>query len=231
MKIICRLCKKYVGETAPFGNTSELYGKCRRCLAKKADKFNGKTLSVRDIDTALSKIRGSIRTYYWIQSNLRSCDVSTNRDFQRRFNGFYRVRRSREWQQHYYRLMERSKIRKPAFKSILAAIRKTTNRLEPSFASKLVATIDPNKPVIDQHVLNYFGLKMPVYGRKNREEGIVEIYGQLVEKYKMLMNGNGQIMQARFKRFYSNMNNQISDLKKMDFVLWQSRPVINAPIS
>ena len=37
------------------------------------------------------------------------CDVTTDAEFQRRFNGFYRVRRDSDWRSAYYGLMQSAK--------------------------------------------------------------------------------------------------------------------------
>lgn len=44
-----------------------------------------------------------------IQRTVREIDVSSDADFQRLYNRFYRVRRNAEWQSSYYAIMEREK--------------------------------------------------------------------------------------------------------------------------
>lgn len=67
-------------------------------------------------------------------------DVRADGEFQRMFNGFYRVRWNEGWRRVYFDMMERSKPRGIAFGAALRALRDRTGRLEASFASKLVAT-------------------------------------------------------------------------------------------
>lgn len=47
--------------------------------------------------------------YARIQRTVRETDVSSDADFQRFYNRFYRVRRNAEWQSSYYAIMEREK--------------------------------------------------------------------------------------------------------------------------
>ena len=47
--------------------------------------------------------------YARIQRTVRETDVSSDADFQRFYNRFYRVRRNAEWHAHYYVIMEREK--------------------------------------------------------------------------------------------------------------------------
>lgn len=97
-----------------------------------------------------------------------------------------------------------------------------TGRIEASFASKLVATLDPSKPVIDKFVLGNFELRLPTRTVANREERTIELYQQLCLKYCGFMKGPvGTMIRKMFDEKYPNAN--ITHLKKIDLVLWQIR--------
>lgn len=66
-------------------------------------------LTESEIDAAVARTTPCLTKYLWLQQNLHSCDVSRNATFQRRYNGFYRVRRNEEWRTCYFRLMEDAK--------------------------------------------------------------------------------------------------------------------------
>jgi hypothetical protein len=124
------------------------------------------------IDGALSRVVAKrLRRYCWIQENVHARDVSQDYVFQNQFNAFYRVRRNSDWQRHFYTLLEASKASGIMFTHALHVLLEQTSRFEASFASKLVATLYPEKPVIDQHVLRNFGLRLP--SGKNREHRCV----------------------------------------------------------
>lgn len=59
-------------------------------------------------------------------------------------------------------LMPRPKREALPFHDVLRALHHATGRWEASFASKLVATFDPSKPMIDAVVLTNVGLRLPV---------------------------------------------------------------------
>jgi len=122
-----------------------------------------------DIDSALLKIEKGLRKYCWIQEHLHREDVSRSREFQKTYNGFYRVRRNAEWQDVYFNLMEMAKTKPLDFSQIISDLRRKTGRLEASFASKLVATLHPDRPVIDRFVLEYFSLRLPGHYEMDRE--------------------------------------------------------------
>ena len=51
-------------------------------------------LSRTAINRALPKVSDGVRKYTWLQTELRRRDVSCDREYQKCFNGFYRVRRN-----------------------------------------------------------------------------------------------------------------------------------------
>lgn len=75
--------------------------------------------------------------------------VASDRAFQRVFTAFYRVWRSGDWRAALFENLERAKASPICFGDALHQLREATGRVEASFASKLVATVDPDLPVID----------------------------------------------------------------------------------
>jgi hypothetical protein len=93
------------------------------------------------VAATLPRIGTSIDTYCSLQRELHTRDVSADPDYQRRFTGYYRVRRNRAWRQAYFTLLQTHKVHGLPFEAALSAIAQATGRVEASFASKLVATI------------------------------------------------------------------------------------------
>jgi hypothetical protein len=79
--------------------------------------------------------------------------------FQRRFNGYYGVRRNAAWRAVFYGIFEAMKSapqdRRARFQQVLGALHEATGRVEASFASKLVALLDPGAPIIDSLVRRF----------------------------------------------------------------------------
>ncbi|MGH9493724.1 MAG: hypothetical protein ACRD3B_01900 [Candidatus Sulfotelmatobacter sp.] len=179
--------------------------------------------SALDIQKALERLAGGLGRYQWLQAMVSECNVTTDGEFQRRFTVFYRVRRSSEWRAAFFALMEKSKSSGINFLDALRAIRLSTGRIEASFASKLVATLDPSKPVVDKFVLQCFQLRLPNWGLADREVKTVELYRQLCLRYDGFMtSANGVKIRNMFDEKYPNAT--ITDIKKIDLVLWQIRP-------
>ncbi len=179
--------------------------------------------SVLEIQQSLERLADGLGRYQWLQAKVLKCDASTDCAFQRRFTAFYRVRRNPEWRREFFSLMEESKRGGISFSEALQAIHRSTRRIEASFSSKLVATLDPSKPVIDKFVLRCFELRLPYWGSAGRVENTIELYEKLCLKYDGFMTSpDGVRIRNMFDERYPNAN--IVDIKKMDLVLWQIRP-------
>jgi len=126
-------------------------------------------LTDAQIERGLNELEQFVPTYVWLQEHVRRCDVRTDREFRTTFNGFYRVRqKSAAWYDSYFRLMEKCKERAYTFDEVLRELYLETKEVHASFCSKLVATLDSTKPVIDSVVLGKFGLRLPPYNARDR---------------------------------------------------------------
>lgn len=174
----------------------------------------------------LSKIERGLRDYQWIQTRVSEVDVSTDDLFQKRYSVFYVMWfRQKEWKKCYFELFEQAKKMEPRpdFREILKRLNERTRKMEASFASKLVATLDPAKQIIDKYVLENFELALPPLSRDNRLEETVGVYDKLGDLYHDFFKEPicGEICQ-RFNNRFSGSN--VTQLKMIDFVLWQIRP-------
>ena len=133
-----------------------------------------------DIEAALPRVAVGLKKYQWLQAQRDACDVRSNAEYRKRFNGFYRVRRGLDWQEHFFGLLEAKKGQTVPFTEVLEDLHRTTGRYEASFASKLLATIDPNMPVIDSVVLRNLNLRLPPSASKQRVARIGDIHSRLV---------------------------------------------------
>ena len=181
-------------------------------------------MSPEGIQVAIEKARKGIAQYADLMKAFPKCDVSTNTDFQRKYNAFYRVQRRKEaWYMSYYALMQRSKNSAPTFGSVLDAIFQETGRYEPSFASKLVATINPSKPVWDMHVLANTGHTAPSYSNTAKLSVAKVAYESIAKWYaEFLRTDDGKLCISEFNRLVPE-HSGMTAIKKVDFILWQTR--------
>jgi len=81
--------------------------------SRYADEMMPIHLNHAGIDEALPRVSTGLRKYEWLQAELYRRDVSRDREYQTRFNGFYRVRRNTKWQHAFYRILEQGKSNQP----------------------------------------------------------------------------------------------------------------------
>ena len=145
----------------------------------------------------------------------------SSREFTKKFNSFYRVRRNEEWQKVYYDYFNKNRNNKDiTFDEILDYLYEKTGNIEASFSSKMLSTINPDMPIWDQYVLKTIDIKLD--NTKDRKEETKKAYKKIVEDVKEKLN-NPEIKQMikEFKEFFSDLN--FSDTKILDFVLWNNR--------
>ena len=109
-----------------------------------------------------------IERYKYLIENVQTENLINSIIYQRNYNYFYRVRRNTSWRQIYYSIFEQEKKSVPSFERIIREIWNKTGRVEASFSSKMVATIDPEMPVWDKYVLQNLHIKID--GTKTKEE-------------------------------------------------------------
>ena len=186
------------------------------------------TALARNISRTLDRIWPShLDRYVYLQDELHGKDVRKNLGYQTCFKGFYRMgRRPQNWYVCYFDLLEQHK-RDPriTFTEILEAIYAAQQRIEPSFSSKLLATIRPEKPVYDRYVVRNLALKAPspwAVAPKRMEQALAA-YEQLEDMVNKMLEDPifPTLIQHFDDRFPKHAN--ISDVKKLDLLLWQHR--------
>ena len=161
-----------------------------------------------------------LEKYNRIMKRVHEVDVSTDAEFQRFFNGFYRMRqRPADFYASYYAYLEQNKHnRELTFEDILTYLYQETGSIHASFSSKLLATVNPDMPIWDKFVLQNLGLRTPYYYEKDRFQKTVQLYRRICDWYK---SSEAKEKLNEFNRLFPNA--EISDVKKIDFILWATR--------
>ena len=97
---------------------------------------------------------------------------------------FYRVRRNAEWRKCYYKIFEQAKKEHYFFADVIGCLYVETGNIEASFSSKMIATIDSDKPIWDQYVLQNMGLELKGKNPRERVENAILIYDRIERWYK-----------------------------------------------
>ncbi|QHV97298.1 hypothetical protein [Spirosoma endbachense] len=177
-----------------------------------------------NVESILPRLKKPVVLYRQTMDGFNSCDVSSDLKYRKNFTRFYRLRLPRtDCYDHYFELLERSKTNLDiSIAGILAELQTKTGRIEASFASKLLATINPHQPVIDSIVLNRMGLRLPGYSESNRMQKVIDLYQVLQARFEdMKQDERFSGLKLNFMTAFPDCG--FTDLKILDLLIWQLR--------
>ena len=165
-----------------------------------------------------------------------SSNIALNMDYQKNYTNYYRVRRDAQWLKAYYQYLEEHKHDKDiTFEQILRHLSEIphavkisqTNRdgiartVEASFASKMLATINPDHPVWDSQVLRFLEIRTPqMRSHSEKIEACIEIYAEIEREISdFIRTQEGRACIEVFDLVFPRCRD-FSDFKKIDFYLW-----------
>ena len=144
-------------------------------------------------------------------------------EFQRMFNGYYRIRRNAEWRSIYYALFTKAREEHYTFAQIITSLYHATGNVEASFSSKMLATIDSSKPIWDQYVLQNLGLELTGKTQDEKLENAIVLYDAILDWYdEYLKSEDAKKNIQEFNRWLPQYS-WVSDVKKIDCLLWSKR--------
>lgn len=163
-----------------------------------------------------------LEQYGYIISQCKVVDVSSDETFQTKFNGYYRVRRNAEWRKYYYALFQLGKSETFSFDDIITYLYVNTGNIEPSFSSKMYATLNADKPIWDQYVLKNLNLQLDGNGEE-RLQNAIALYARIEAWYKdFLKTQSGKECIDAFDKALPTYS-WINSTKKIDCFLWGMR--------
>jgi hypothetical protein len=167
----------------------------------------------------LRRRESDIRTYLEI---MQMAENPNNPEFQRKYDAFYRVRRNQAWRNEYFNLMSVFRRRNnPTFGEILRCLQKRTQQVESSFSSKMLATLDANKPIWDSKVLTALNLKLTGNSSELKMLNAERLYDRICNWYDaFLQTENARRMIESFNNEFNGFNGLMSPTKIIDFILW-----------
>lgn len=154
---------------------------------------------------------------------VNSVNVAEDINFQRTFNGFYIVRRNENWRKCYYNYFERIKNGDPTFEGIITYLYECTGNIEPSFSSKMLATIHPGKPIWDRYVVQNLSIQLTGKTKEEKLGNAISIYVDIENWYENFLDSEkGKECIREFDRVLPDYKG-ISNIKKIDSILWSIR--------
>jgi len=180
-------------------------------------------IEVEEVKAALPKIKVGLDKYKYLIQHIHLLDVSQDEQFQKKYNGFFRLRqKSKDFYAEYYQFMQNHKNKNITFEVILKHFYDKFNSVEASFSSKLLSIINPDMPVWDEFVLKNLNLKKPSTYSQERIQKTINLYSEICRWYNdFLKTDEAKQWIKLFDDQYPNY--KISDVKKIDLILWQIR--------
>ena len=161
---------------------------------------------------------------------------ATDKEYQKNFNHYYRMRRDASWLDAFYAYMDENKNNKDiTFEKILRylsdiehTVRQSKKNptgkaktVEASFASKMLATINPDHPIWDSQVMAALGKRIDdKLDTEDKIKACIRIYQEIEDEVASFINSpDGQECIALFDQMFPD-GKRFSDFKKIDFYLW-----------
>ena len=179
--------------------------------------------------TLTSRSPCPVGTYRSIAAEIAAMDLREEAadPVRRRFNAYYGVRRNAAWREQFYNRFEAAKTSSleaaDLFADIVVGIQTDTGRVEASFASKLVATLQPKYPIIDSVVRKWLAKHTsppPFNGGVDR----VVAYYRWIDAFmlELVASREAEGWSAMFETAFPTPSGDvpISAMKRLDFLIW-----------
>jgi hypothetical protein len=163
------------------------------------------SLSDQQISAALPALVRHLPRYLWLQEQARGLhQIQKDKAFRTEFGAFYKFRtRDDAWRDTYFILMDELRGGSLDFPDCLTRLYRATNRVEASFTSELLATLNPDLPVIDSVVSRHAGLKLQYWGSPEKRMSVAcEVYSETKQRMnEFLHSTSGQRLPIAFRNY------------------------------
>lgn len=192
------------------------------------------------------QLKQKIEVYWEIINRYKNNNVdgfSVDGVFAKKFVGFFRVRRNKQWREAFFAFFLELKLKKknvsredfaPTLQALanrLKSIDNVKTTIEPSFVSKMLHTINTDLPIWDSVVLSKLsdclGTKPLTYQeRKNcsPEEVVKKVIERDEQVYlainKWYKTPCADTLEKAFDEQFPEFKDQLGRTKKIDFMLW-----------
>lgn len=181
----------------------------------------------------LENLKESISVYNFLQTRFQQKeDVTKDLLFQFVFRSFYRLDNAGlgdPFKTRYFELMEEFRD-SFNFASVLRPLYdietlKGKNSFQFSFATKMLSTIDPQRPVYDREVARMFGYtQLPGGEFADKLKIYLDRYQHIEDSYRQILSDN--LLPGTFSAFDEKFHQHgLSDVKRLDFIFWAAGKV------
>lgn len=178
-------------------------------------------------DEIISRIEPeSIGVYLWLKNEYNKGDVKKNLVFQFVFRSYYGLDSaglSDKQKKRFFELMADKKVTLEKILEELYKLPTLKNKqaIQFSFATKLLHTINNNKPIFDAKVSAVIHKNRGGNDEKSKIESCREIYNFLENLYLILVEEEKiRKIISKFRLKFHVAQNQMTDSKILDFIIW-----------
>ena len=159
------------------------------------------------------------------------CPAQVDRTaYQALYKGFYGARHmtsklsnneKEDCWKNYFKLLAEQPQAKRSLQEIIEILHPLTHRWEVSYSTKLLATADPWRPVIDRFVKKELHVKAPNRNATDFVEVWCSIYAEIEKIYNevLVSNDDGDFVK-HFDEVFPSLRD-LTPVKKIDVLLWQ----------
>lgn len=181
-------------------------------------------MNIVDMKTEIAKQLG-FNNYEYLMKNKKHINTPK---YQKKFDSFYRIRRNADWRKVYYDYFLKNFDNKSiTFRDIIYYLfdnlPKTKNgneMVEASFSSKMLHTINPEMPILDNNVLKNMNLSIKGNTPEDKRENAIEVYKIICNRYKKFEKTTDyNDIEKLFDDSFPNFKN-LSKAKKIDWFMY-----------
>ncbi len=130
---------------------------------------------------------------------------------------------------HYFKLLadKQTNLEKILVELYKIPSLKNINTIQFSFATKLLHTIDENKPIFDSEVSDVIHRKVTGKTKDEKIKSCIKIYQEIENLYKeLLLDERIKKIISKIRLMFSVKENDILDTKILDFIIWSLGKII-----
>jgi len=171
----------------------------------------------------------SIKDYIFIKNEFDNDNILNNSKFQSRFKSFYRMNSaglSDSQKKRFFELLSDKSDKQENLTYILSELYEIprlnrTHSIQFSFATKLLHTINNNKPIYDKKIAEIINICVQGANKNKKILSCIEIYNFLEKLYLNMLQDKTIInIISEFRLKFKVNEKNISNIKVLDFIMW-----------
>jgi hypothetical protein len=182
-------------------------------------------MRIERVRAALMKLerRGSVEKVLSLMEVRTNPTLATDPDYQRTFNGYYKMGRKKDaFYRHFFSMLRESAYAPspPSLKTTLQNLYANTGERHLSFGTKMLATIADDAVIFDRNVADHFGVPSTPLPRRDWLSEALRRYEEIRRGIQAFtQTPEWQEMRALFDHKFPKAAH-LSEIRKADLIIW-----------